>query len=75
MKFWTLKDSNGDLYVDEFRTNWGRPFTDIDAINARMEYSTMKEFFDNGFELVFVHTVETEPKHSWELYDEKEIEK
>ena len=60
MKFWTLKDEDGAYYIDEFKAYGSTEFTDADAVLARMEWSTMKQFYDDGFTRVKVMLVELE---------------
>ena len=58
MTFWTLRDASGAYYIDEFIGFSKDSFTDETAKMARMGYSTMQEFYNNGFEKVKVKLVE-----------------
>ena len=54
MKFWTLQDEDGSCYINEFRKFGDDELTDEDAVKARMEFNTMKDFYNNGFKQVRV---------------------
>lgn len=60
MKYWTMKDDYGSLYMDEFWTYHKEDIDDNMCANALMDLPTLDAFLKDGFKIVRVEIKELE---------------
>jgi len=56
--YYTLKDSDGHFYLDEFREMTKSNINDDLVLSANMDWISLDEMLANGFKIVMVRVME-----------------